>query len=124
MEITVCNQVFGKLFNNKIIIRHGTIFFCEFLECTFENEILNVKIKVLEPVVKLKSRYQNLSEKLISKEYFELNFRFDRNKYIDMEKQEIWGIYSSHIWANYDFVKKIYNLKEQGLEQEIYDAFW
>lgn len=124
MEINVCNQVFGKLFNNKIIIRHGTFFFCEFLECTFENEILSVKTKVLEPVVKLKPRYQNLSEKLISREYFELKYHFNRNKYIGLERQKVKGLYSSSIWANYDFIKKIYDLKEQGLEQEIYDTFW
>lgn len=121
MEIDICNQVFGNLYNNKVIIRHGTIFFCEFLDCGFENNILTIKLKVLEPVVKLKLRYQNLYEKLKNKEYLEFNFRFDRNKYIGMEKQEIWGIYSSHIWANYDLVREIYKLKEQGKEEEIYD---
>src|SRR5690554_936939 len=110
MEINVCNQVFSNLFDNKIIIRHGALFFCEFLECTFENEILSIKVKVLEPVVKLKLRYRNLYEKLISKEYFELRYDFSKNKYFGIDEQRINGIYSSTIWANYDFVQKIYKL--------------
>ncbi|HLV51316.1 MAG TPA: hypothetical protein VKY44_05110 [Flavobacterium sp.] len=119
MEQNFCNQIFGNLYNNKIIIRKGTLLFCEFLKCDFNNNILTVQLKVLEPAVKLKIRYKNLYEELKDKEYVELQYNFDGNESHDIEKQQL-----KRLWANYDFVKKIYELKEQGLEEEIYDAFW
>ena len=46
------------------------------------------------------------------------------NETIKIENQSIGGIYSCRIWANYDIVKKVYDLKKQGLEEEIYNILW
>jgi hypothetical protein len=124
MEINVLKKIFDNLFDNKIIVRHGSYLFCEFMEFTFEDAILIVKIKVLEPVVKLNIRNKNLYEKAKNKEYIECVYYFDKNQYIGLEKEQIRGLYCSNIWANCDFVQKIYKLKELGLEEEMYEAFW
>lgn len=118
---TFCNQIFGNLYNNKIILLKGTYFFCEFQKCLFANGTLSVELKVLEPVVKLKPRYKNLYEKLKNETNTVLHYSFANNKYFGIEEQQISGIYTSPIWANYSFVEKVYALKEQGLEQEIYE---
>lgn len=124
MEINIFKKIFGNLFNNKIIVHYGAYLFCEFIEFTFENDILVVKLKVLEPAVKLNIRNKNLYEKVKDKEYIECEYYFDKNQYIGLEKEQIRGVYCSNIWANYDFVQNIYKIKGQGLEEEIYDAFW
>ncbi len=118
----ICTQLFDNLFDNKIILRHGAYCFCEFLKYDFNNDTLTIQLKVIEPVVKLKPRNKNWFEEAKNKEYIEIQYR--NNETTKIENQSIGGIYSSRIWTNYNIVKKVYELKEQGLEQEIYEILW
>ncbi|MBS1648290.1 MAG: hypothetical protein JSR09_01175 [Bacteroidetes bacterium] len=117
-----CKQLFDNLYHNKIILRKDTICFCEFLNCNFSNNTLTIQLKVIETVVKLKPRNKNWFEEAKTKEYIEIQYQ--NNETTKIENQSIGGIYSCRIWANYDIVKKVYDLKKQGLEEEIYNILW
>lgn len=124
MTKEICSQLFENLYDNKVILRKGTICFCEFLQFDFNDNILTVQLRVLEPVVKLKMRHKAWFEQIKEKEYIEIQYNFLNNKAIKIEQQSIGGPYSSRIWANHDIVKKIFELKEQNLEEEIYEILW
>lgn len=125
MEIDFCNKIFGNLYSNKIVFHERITVFCEVVECSFNNDILTLKLKVIEPVVEVKAYLRHFYETLKNKEYFQVSTRFNENRFLELDKQKINAPYCPFsIWANYDLVKKVCELKEQGREQEIYETLW
>lgn len=126
MTKEICQELFENLYKNKIIFfpSPGPYCFCEFLKSEFNNNTLTVRFKIIESAVKLKPRYKIWFEKARSKDFIKIQYHFLINKTIEIEKQSIGGIYSPRIWTNYDIVKKAYELKEQNLENEIYNILW
>lgn len=124
MTKEICQQLFDNLYDNKIILLPGLgpFCFCEFLKCDFKDNKLSIHLKVLEPVVKLKQRYKIWFEKELNEDVTEIQFNFLLNNivFLKIEQQYIMSIYGSSIWANYDIVKKVYELKAQNLDEEIY----
>lgn len=125
MTNEICAQLFENLYDKKIILLPGigTFYFCEFLKYDFKDNKLTIQLKVLEPVFKLKPRYKIWFEKAINKDFIEIQYNFIHEKiiFLKIEQQHINSVYGSSIWANHDLVKKVYELKAQNLNEEIYE---
>ncbi|MCE4248523.1 hypothetical protein FO597_07150 [Riemerella anatipestifer] len=125
MTKKISQKLFQNLYDNKTILlpKMGPFCFCEFLKSDFKDNKLIIYLKVLEPVFRLKPRYITWFEKPMSESSIEIqyNFLYENIISLKIEQQYITSVYGSSIWANHGIVKKVYELKAQGLDEEIYE---
>ncbi|GEM_PF-2795431 len=125
MNTEFCDKIFGNLFDNKIVFHERITLFCTVVECTVINNRLNLKLKVIEPVIEIPDYANPMYQMLKSKDYFEVGTNMDVIKFLELDKQKLSAPYCSFsIWANYETVKKVTKLKAEGKEKEIAAILW
>lgn len=126
MQETI-EQLFFDLYESTIIYHEKGSYFCQFLRYDYSEGILKIRFKMIEPVFKMRPFQKYFYEKMKQKEFLEVSTKIPNGlgSRIDIEKKKLIVPYASYvIFTDADLVKNIYELKENGNEEAMYDLLW
>ncbi|MDO4229848.1 MAG: hypothetical protein Q4C98_08540 [Capnocytophaga sp.] len=114
------DDLFSNLYKNTIIYNKLGYFFCQLLWYDYTDDILTIRFKITESVFNItRPRIMRLYEKRKREDYIEL---WKKTSYFEIfpRSKKLLG-YSIYTDAN--LVKKLYELKAENKEEEMYKLF-
>lgn len=121
----VIDELFSNLYKNTIIYRKLGYFFCQLQWYDYTDDVLIIRFKIIESVFNItKPRLIRMYNKRRQKEFIEISMKAPYFSLFPKSKIVLGSVYESFsMYTDANLVKKIYELKEENKEEEMYKLF-